>query len=382
MTKIVEMNKYSILMAYLLSLCMVSCRVVGQVQESKQGPELNGRSVPVTIATIEQKDHLASLSVSGPGTVTAYNTVHVKSRVDGQIVKIVFDEGKEVKAGDLLALIDPRPFEATLHQLEASYRKDEASLKDARANLDRYRALYEAKLVAEQQVDLQAAMVTQAEGTLTVDQAQIEGAMLNLEYTRISSPIDGRVGFRLIDVGNMVHPSDTAGIVTVTQLRPITVQFTLPEQYLANVLNLIRRNNNLEVNAYSQDDAVKLASGRLLTIDSQNDITTGTPRLKAVFQNSDLRLWPNESVNVRIVIKNSFDELSIPSTCIHHDRDGTFVYLAKLDNTIEIRYVTASYSDGVRTSIRGGLAAGDVVVTRSEGQLQNGTHIEIKKSLD
>ena len=361
--------------AALSFLYVVGCGVAGS--ERRSNTQSNGYlgAIPVQVSRAEA--HLSDSTVSGPGIVVAYSTAVVKSRVDGEIVEIAFTEGQDVKKGDLLATIDPRPYESSLHQLEATLAKDQAALQDARVSLERYRMLFDAKLIAVQQVDAQAATVRQAEGTVRVDQAQIESAKLNLAYTRITSPLAGRVGLKLTDVGNMVRTTDTNGVAIVTQLQPIAVLFTVPQQFLESILTRLRGGLGTSVDVYSEDDRHKIETGKFLTIDNQIDTTTGTPRLKAIFDNKNFLLWPNESVNVRMRISAGSRNIAVPTDSIRRDRSGAFVYLVHEDNTVEARSVTVLGQQGNRVILNEGVRVGDVIVVSEQGKLYSGAHIII-----
>src|SRR5581483_82260 len=259
------------------------------------------QAVPVAVATVQRRD--MPVYLTGLGSVTAYNTVSVKSRVDGQLVQVNFKEGQHVKKGDLLALIDPRPYEVALNQAQATLFRDQAQLRDARLNYERFKGLLQdSGAMSQQQVDTQRATAEQLEGAVRADQAAIQNAKLNLTYCHITSPIDGRVGIRLVDVGNMVHAADTNPLLVITQLEPIAVLFTLPEDQLPSVAHHMRQ-SQLTVLAYSRDDKTLLSTGTLLTIDNQIDQTTGTGKLKAIFQNHDSSQWPNQFVNVRLLLE-------------------------------------------------------------------------------
>ncbi len=255
--------------------------------------------VPVGVATAERRD--VPVYLKGLGSVTASNTVSVKSRVDGQLAQVNFKEGQNVNKGELLAVIDPRPFQVALDQAQATLFRDQAQLKDAQLNYTRFKSLLdESGAVSQQQVDTQKATANQLEGTVRADQALIDNAKLNLAYCHITAPLSGRIGLRLVDVGNMVHAADPNPLLVITQVRPIAVLFTLPEDNLPTVAQHMRQ-GTLPVEAYSRDDQTKLATGTLLTIDNQIDQTTGTGKLKAMFDNPDGALWPNQFVNVRLL---------------------------------------------------------------------------------
>ncbi len=316
--------------------------------------------VPVGVATAERRD--VPVYLKGLGSVTASNTVSVKSRVDGQLAQVNFKEGQAVNKGDLLAVIDPRPFQVALSQAQANLFRDQAQLKDAQLNYERFKSLLdESGAMSRQQVDTQKASADQLEGAVRADQAQIENAKLNLVYSHITAPISGRIGLRLVDVGNMVHAADTNPLLVITQLRPIAVLFTLPEDSLQNVAQHMRQ-GSLPVEAYSRDDQTKLSTGTLLTIDNQIDQSTGTGRLKAMFDNPDDALWPNQFVNVRLLLETHKDTTVIPSVAIQNGPQGSYVFTVKPDKTVEVRPVSVSFTQNNVASIAGGIAPGDVVV--------------------
>ncbi|HEV3207294.1 MAG TPA: MdtA/MuxA family multidrug efflux RND transporter periplasmic adaptor subunit [Terriglobales bacterium] len=330
--------------------------------------------VPVGAAAAERRD--VPVYLKGLGSVTASNTVSVKSRVDGQLAQVNFKEGQNVSKGELLAVIDPRPFEVALSQAQANLFRDQAQLKDAQLNYERFKSLLqESGAVSQQQVDTQKAAADQLEGAVRADQAQIDSAKLNLVYTRITSPIDGRVGLRLVDVGNMVHAADTNPLLVITQLRPIAVLFTLPEDNLPTVAAHMRQ-GPLSVEAYSRDDQTKLASGTLLTIDNQIDQTTGTGRLKAMFDNQDNGLWPNQFVNVRLLLETHKGTTVVPSVAIQTGPQGSFVFVIKPDKTVEVRPVTVSFTQNNVASVTTGIAPGDVVVVDGQDKLQAGSKVD------
>jgi len=334
------------------------------------GPQ---RPVSVTVAKVRTQD--LPVYVAGLGSVTAFNTANIKSRVDGQIMEVHFREGQFVKQGELLIVIDPRPYQVQLDQMQAQLFKDEATLRDARLNLDRYTALIPSGSIAQQQVDTQKALVDQLDGQVRNDQAQINNVKLQLTYCHITAPFEGRIGLRQVDVGNIVHANDTNAMLVLTQLQPIAVIFTLPEDVLPQVAQRMR-SGPLTVEAYSRDDQTKLATGRLLTIDNQIDQSTGTAKLKAVFDNKDNQLWPNQFVNTQLLLETRKNSLVLPTAAILHGPPGTFVYAVKPDNTVEQRNVTVALTQGDTTAISGGLGAGDTVVTSGQDKLQSGSRIE------
>ena len=284
------------------------------------------RAVSVAIAKVQQQD--MPVYLVGLGSVTAFNTANIKSRVDGQIMQVNFEEGQLVKQGALLIVIDPRPYQVQLEQMQAQLFKDEATLRDAKLNLDRYTSLIPSGSIAQQQVDTQKAMVDQLDGQVRTDQAQIDNAKLQITYCHITAPFDGRVGLRQVDPGNIVHASDTNPMLILTQLQPIAVIFTLPEDVLPQVSQHMK-NTTLPVEAYNRDDRTKLATGKLLTIDNQIDQTTGTAKLKAVFDNKDSQLWPNQFVNTQLLLETRKNATVVPTAAILRGPQGTFVYAVK-----------------------------------------------------
>ena len=317
--------------------------------------------------------------LTGLGSVTAFNTANIKSRVDGQIMEVNFKEGQTVKKGDMLILIDPRPYQAALDQMQAQLFRDQAQLRDARLNLDRYTTLIPSGSIAQQQVDTQKALVDQLDGTVRTDQAQIETAKLNIVYCHITAPFEGRVGLRQVDPGNIIHAADTTPMLILTQLQPIAVIFTLPEDVLPSVSKHMK-NSALEVDAFNRDDQTKLATGKLLTIDNEIDQTTGTAKLKAVFDNKDNQLWPNQFVNTNLLLETRKNSTVLPTAAILRGPQGTFVYLVKPDKTVEARPVTISLAQGNTTAVSAGLNPGDTVVTDGQDKLQTGSKIEPRNS--
>jgi multidrug efflux system membrane fusion protein len=336
---------------------------------------LGAQSVPVAVAKAETRD--MPVVLSGLGSVEAFNTVVVKSRIDGQLVQIAFKEGQEVKQGDLLAVIDPRPYEVALAQAQATLYKDQSALKDAKLNMDRFAGLVKDGVIPQAQYDTQVSQVGQLEGAVRADQANVDNVKLNLVYARITAPVSGRVGLRQVDIGNMIHATDPNGLVVITQLQPIAVIFTLPEDNLPSVTQHMR-GGPLQVEAYSRDDQTKLATGKLLTIDNQIDQTTGTGKLKAVFDNHDHSLWPNQFVNARLLLEVRKNNTVVPAAAIQRGPQGTYVFTVKPDKTVDMRNVTVSFNAGNFTAITSGLAPGETVVTDGQDKLQPGSHVEVR----
>lgn len=338
----------------------------GQVQGAGGGPR-GPAVVPVGVTAAQQQD--VPIYLSGLGTVTAYNTVTVRSRVDGAIVKINFTEGQHVRTGQVLAEIDPRPYQVQLETAQGNLARDKALLNTSQVNLQRNQALAQAGVISQQQLDQQRAETGQYTGTLQADQAAISSARLNLTYSRVTAPISGRVGLRQIDIGNIVHASDQNGICTITQLQPIAIIFTLPEDSAQRVRGRMRQ-GTLATEAYSRDDLTKIAQGKLETIDNQIDPTTGTVKLKAVFPNQDEQLWPNEFVNVHLRLETQKNAIVVPSSAIQRGPQGTFVYVVGQDNTVQVHNVQVSLTQGLNSLIASGVNAGDRVVTDGQERLQ------------
>ena len=344
---------------------------------TKTAPPTGGRGaslgpVSVAVATAVKQD--IPYYLSGLGTVTPFNTVTVKSRVDGQLQKIHFTEGQFVREGDLLAEIDPRPFQVALEQMEGQLARDQAQLNDARVNFTRYDQLRKEGVVAQQQVDTQNATVGQLEGAVRADQAQLDNEKLQLVYCKITAPLSGRLGLRLVDQGNMIHATDPNGLVVITQVQPIAVLFTLPEDSLQEVIQHMR-SGELSVVGFSRDDQTKLAQGKLVTIDNQIDPTTGTVRFKAVFANQDLSLWPNQFVNIRLMLDVRKNAIVVPLAAVQRGSQGTYVYTVKSGHA-NLQPVQLDLTQGNISLIAKGIAAGDQVVVDGQDKLQSGSAVE------
>ncbi len=339
----------------------------------KAGPGMGPFAVPVVVATAQHGD--LPVYFNGLGTVTAFNTVTVRSRVDGQLINVAFKEGQFVHQGDLLAEIDPRPFQVQLEQAQGQLAKDQAQRKDAEAIFERYKLLFKEGVIPQQQVDTQAALVGQFDGAITSDQAQIDNARLQLTYSRITAPISGRIGLRLVDAGNIVHATDANGLLVITQLQPISVLFSLPQDQLPQVNAKLRSGAQLSVEAYDRDDTTKIATGKLLTIDNQIDLTTGTYKLKSIFNNEDNALFPNQFVNVHLLVDTKRNLTIVPAAAIQRGPQGTYVYAVGSDNTVKIRPVTVSQTTGSSIGLSAGLNPGDIVVIDGQDKLQDGSKV-------
>jgi membrane fusion protein, multidrug efflux system len=329
--------------------------------------------VPVVVAAALRGD--LPVYFNGLGTVTAFNTVTVHSRVDGQLVSVAFKEGQFVHQGDLLAQIDPRPFQVQLEQAEGQLAKDEAQRKDAEVNYERFKLLFKEGVIPQQQLDTQAALVGQFDGAIRSDQGQIDNAKLQLVYCRITAPISGRVGLRLVDAGNIVHATDASGLLVITQLQPISVIFSLPQDQLPPVVAKLRAGAELPVEAYDRDDTARIATGKLATIDNEIDVTTGTYKLKAVFSNENNILFPNQFVNVHLLVDVKRNLTIIPTAAIQRGPQGTYVYAVANGNTAKIHVVTIAQVTGNNVGLSSGLEPAELVVVDGQDKLQDGSKV-------
>lgn len=336
-------------------------------------------TVPVVVQQAATRDFPVNLT--GIGTVSAFNTVLVRARVDGRIDTIAFAEGQDVKKGDVLVRLDPRPFEAVLRQMEANLKKDQANLANARLDLARSVALAARQFATRQSLDTQQATVDQLAAALEADQAQIDNARVQLEFATVTAPISGRTGIRQIDVGNIVHAADPGGIVTLTQLDPIAVIFTLPASRLDVVNGAIAHAGNarLEVTALSRDEESVLGEGELAVLDNLIDQSTATMKLKAVFANPQRRLWPGQFVVARMATEIRHDVVVVPMPAVQRGPDGPYLFVVEPDHTVEMRPVTVGPNDRGLVLIEKGVAAGETVVTEGQYRLQNGARVSIAR---
>lgn len=338
------------------------------------GPGAGMPRSPVVVATAVRRD--MDVTLNGLGNVTPVSNVTVRAQVSGPLLRVLFQEGQMVKAGDVLAEIDPRPFQATLDQAIGQLTRDQALLQNARIDQQRYRTLLGQDSIARQQVDTQDALVRQYEGTVKTDQANVDSAKLQVSYTRIKAPVSGRIGLRQVDAGNIVSTGDTNGVALITQVAPIAVLFAIPEDSLHPVLRQLKAGKTLEVQAWDRQARNQLATGKLLTTDNQIDTTTGTVRLKAVFENADGMLFPNQFVNVRMRVSTLADATVVPVAAIQRGQQGTFVYTVDERSQVKVQTVSVGPGDGERVSISKGLQPGQRVVVDGADRLREGMMVE------
>jgi len=336
-----------------------------------------GRPVPVTVAQARKGD--MAVHLTGLGTVTALNSVTVKSRVDGQLVRVVFTEGQMVSAGDLLAEIDPRPFQVQLMQAEGQLAKDQAAHQNALADLRRLQSLVSQGIVSRQQLDTQTTSVAQFEAALKADQAQVESAKLNLTYSRITAPIAGRVGLRAVDAGNMVRAADANGLATLAPIQPINVVFAVPADSIQKVMAQNAKGSRLPVEAWDRDLRARLGQGSLAAIDNQVDPATGTVKMKALFANEDRALFPNQFVNAQLLVDTLRGVVIVPTAAVQRSPQGAFVYVVQADGTVELRPIEVQATDGDESAVAKGLKGGETVVTDGLEKLRPGSRVALPK---
>ncbi len=379
-------KKYRTALIVLAAVLVIALIVVRIVQHRPKavdaaGMGRGGQNGPVAVAVAQVVRGDIQIRIPALGTVTTLANVTVRTQISGTLQKILFTEGQLVHEGAVIAQIDPRPYEAALQTAEGNLRRDQALLADARLDLKRYEGLVKEDSIAEQQLDTQRALVDQYIGTIESDEGQVKTAEVNLLYTHIVSPVTGRVGIRQVDQGNYVTPGDTNGIVVVNQLEPISVIFSIPEDNVTSLMKQVRQGASMAVEAYDRGNAVKLADGRLSTVDNEIDTSTGTVKLRAQFENADGSLFPNQFVNVQLLqdlVKNQF---IIPNSAVRRGAPNgvitTFVYLVNADHTVTVRPVTLGVMDGERVAVTAGLTVGDVVVTEGGDRLREGAAVEL-----
>lgn len=344
-----------------------------------RGRGAQGAAVAVSVATAVSGD--IQVQIPALGTVTPLATVTVRTQITGTLQKILFTEGQSVHQGDALAQIDPRPYEAALQQMEGNLKRDQALLADARLDLKRYEGLVKEDSIAQQQLDTQRALVDQYAGTLQSDEGQVKTAQVNLVYTHITAPVTGRVGLRQVDQGNYVTPGDANGIVLINQLQPITVIFTIPEDNVPAVMKQLHAGATLTVGAFDRTNATKIADGKLLTVDNSIDVTTGTIKLRAQFENADSTLFPNQFVNIQLLVDVLHDQIIMPNAAVRRGAPNgvttTFVYVVNADRTVSVRPVTLGVVDGEKVAVTAGLKPGEIVVTEGGDRLREGSQVTL-----
>ncbi|HTS39748.1 MAG TPA: efflux RND transporter periplasmic adaptor subunit [Xanthobacteraceae bacterium] len=368
----------------LITIVIAAVAIVGAFIAYSRMQQAQRNRVPVDIVpVVAAAAKLADVPVylDGVGTTRALNTVTVRPQVDGKLIAVLFKEGQDVKRGDVLARIDPTPYQAQYDQVVATKAKDEAMLANAKIDLERYTNLASTNSIARQQLDTQKATVAQLEAQVKFDQGQIDYARSNLEYTTITAPLDGRTGIRLVDEGNVVHASDTTGIVVLTQISPMSIFFTLPQQQLS-IVNKAFAKGPLAVDALGQDNKTVVDRGTLLVVDNQVDQTTGTVKLKAEFPNAEVQLWPGQFVNVRLLVDTLKQVVVVPTAAVQRGPVGTFVYVVQQDNAVAVRQVSISQQDETQTVIARGLAQNERVVTTGFARLAEGTKVTVTNAED
>ena len=372
--------KWILLCISIILVAILAFRIwEGKMAKVAAASKKQAGGAPVAVVTMPVRSGDMPVYLNGLGSVVPLNTVTVRSRVEGQLMEVHFREGQEVAKGALLALIDPRPFEVQLSQAEGQLMRDKELLNNARLDLDRYKTLWSQDSIPRQQLDTQQALVRQYEGTVKVDQGQIDSVRLNLAYCRITAPVAGRVGLRPVDPGNMVRSGDTGGLLTITQLRPITVIFPLPEDSIPRVLARMKHGERIPVEAWDREMKNRLATGTLLTLDNQIDPATGTVKFKATFPNAGNELFPNQFVNARLLLEIRKDALIVPAASLQRGPQGAFVFQLKPDRTVAMKPVKPGITQGGEASITEGLAVGDLVVVEGAERLRDGSRVDPKE---
>lgn len=349
-----------------------------QVKTKKAADNAKTTQPATSIIALTAKKEDFDIYQTGLGNVTPLNTVTVKSRVDGQLMEIRYQEGQEVAKGSLLAIIDPRPFQVLLTQAEGQMARDRAQLNNARLDLQRYQLLWQQDSIPKQQYDTQAAVVRQLEAVLKSDQGQIDNAKLQLTYSRVTAPVSGRTGLRMVDTGNIVHASDPNGLLVITTVKPIAAIFPIPEESLQKILSKLKKGEKLKVEALDRGQKQKLASGTLLTIDNQIDPGTGTVKCKALFQNNNNELFPNQFVNIRLLVDTLHDVIVIPAAALQRGPQGSYVYVVKQGKSVAFRLVTTGQQQDGKIVVLSGLEDGELVVVDGGERLRDGAKVEIK----
>ncbi len=369
--------RWLIVIGAVLALLLLAWLLTPKAGKTPAGRFANAGPMPV--ATAPAQSGSMPIIVNGLGTVTPITTVTVQSQISGQITQIAFKEGQTVKRGELLIQIDPRPYQVALEQAQGALARDKALLANARIDLERYTTLFAQDSIAEQQLATQKSLVEQDLGTVKTDQAQIDAAKLNLIYCHITSPVDGRAGLQQVTLGNYVTPAEPNGLVVVTQLMPITVVFALPEDQIPPILEQMHAGKTLAVTAYDRSHTTQLATGTLQSIDSQIDTTTGTVKLKAVFANPDEKLFPNQFVNVDLLVNTLQGATLIPQSAVQRGAPGTYVYLVNSDQTVSVRKITLGPGDANNIAVQQGIAAGDIVIIDGADRLKEGAKITVRQ---
>ncbi len=378
---VVAQPRRSLGWVWFLLLCLVVAGGIWWYVHSKSGAadadvKGSGAGRPVPVVVAQAKTGSMPIYLTGLGTVIPLNTVTIRTRVDGQLDSVTFVEGQIVKQGDLLVQIDPRPFQVQLTQAQGQMAKDEAALKNAKIDLDRDKQAADA--IPQQQLATQEAVVAQDEAAVKIDEGQIASAQLNLTYSRITAPISGRIGLRMVDAGNMVHASDANGLAVITQLQPITVVFSLPEDDIPQLSHRMAQGSMPVVDAYDRALTTKITSGSLLALDNQVDPTSATIRLKASFPNEDNALFPNQFVNARLLVDVKKDSVIVPAVAIQRGPDTTFVYVLQPDQTVKVENIVVGHVEGDLAAIDSGISAGQMIVTDGVDKLQDGTKVTSK----